>query len=227
MSGRNVKINQKHGLKKQIQFIKSYIFRLTIMTTLQTYHTFQTLDDLDNVLAGDKNVIRMISESGEKFNKQMARYLTCSFYQTANFTLITDCMKSLYQFYTRENRQLPYTFYEAYDFIQHSPLFSSEVPPIETPRECLEKYMSPTSLRFKDLSTQAVKMSTEILSLTEKIMNLQCNKRQPLELFELQKRYELIQKLYDVVCKEQSELLDKLSQRAKNVVCKNTTTTDD
>lgn len=173
---------------------------------------------LQNVANGDLMVIKQISQSGKNFNKQMAQYLMKSCTSSQNLELIIDCMKTLHKFYTihtSENRTLELSFYEAYDYIQISPLFANAIPHIDIPSDCMEKYATTPTKRYAYLCKRSSLLSEEIAELCVKIERLECDKRQPLELFDLQMRYEDLKNQYNEICKEQCEVFENIQKKYK------------
>lgn len=163
--------------------------------------------DLCNASVGDEALINRISQSGENFNKQMAQYLTKSIISSKHLELVVECMKSLAQFHSQENRVLSDTFYQGYSYMQDSPLFKDKIPLIDIPPECLKKFDNYPSLRLLRSAQESFRLSEEISSITKKINRLEVEKRQPLELFELMKKYEELKKQYDKLCDEQATSL--------------------
>jgi hypothetical protein len=173
------------------------------------------LNDLENVVIGDPTIIEQISQSGENFNKQMAQYLIKSCTSSQNIKLIIDCLKSLHTFCINVNQTLTPTFYEAYDYVQIFPLFAKEIPHIEISWEATAQNATSPTERFNYLCKRSSRISQEIADLCKKIMRLECDKRQPLELFDLQKRYEDLKNQYEEICKEQFEAFEKIKKKYK------------
>lgn len=114
--------------------------------------------------------------------------------------------------------------YKAYHYLSINP-FLKKIPKLSktdlnipsSPPLVLDKSQYPDFEALQIISTKIAETSKELADLAAKISALETNKRQPLEIFDLDKRYKFLRTQYKSDCEIQKELLAKLTTQTNPI----------
>jgi hypothetical protein len=162
----------------------------------------------------ESDIFKIINTDKSKFDHSMARELMKFMTDKESEQKVVLEIKLLYEFYQshKDDADFPLnTFSDAYGFIQFLPFIKNQVPMIEDHRP---KHIIDTSddnwKLFKKLYDEELIMSERLERLSKEIQSLECNKRQPLELFTLKDEYKVLRKKESENLKEQKFVLSKI-----------------
>lgn len=165
------------------------------------------------------NDIQLINNDKSKFDFSMARELMKFMTSKEATQKVVQEMKLLYEFYQSHKDDLDFpidTFCEAYCFLQSLPFIKKEIPTIEDKRQLHPIDTTDENWKvFKKLCNDELIISKRLVELSNEIQSLECNKRQPLELFSLRDEYKLLRKTEGENLVQQKFVLNKIIQTRK------------
>ncbi|SNW62301.1 Hypothetical protein ORPV_397 [Orpheovirus IHUMI-LCC2] len=179
---------------------------------------------LDNIRnEGYKNINRevqdlaigLIADNGLKFNKDAAKLLLFSMTSQKRVDDIVRCINKIYdEIITNEDNlseEDKNNIYNGYYYISINPLIKNKIRHLDYSK--IKGYGNKgvtMNDEFTLISGKCCELSKQMLDLTIKIDRLECDKRQPLELFELKDQYKKVCDEYKICSKKQTDMISSI-----------------